>query len=103
MTLTVLFCDASCTQFEPGFLRAMIQWRGDEHVGGLLSQLKGRALLAKMDDMSLGLVLVRYELDKSSAFSALCGKHVMVVEATALSPNLRPDGVERPIVEGGLQ
>ena len=81
----------------------MIHWRGDEHVGGPLSQLKGRAFLAKLEGLSLGVVLVRYELDKSSALSALCGKHVMVVEATALSPTLRPDGVERPILDVGLQ
>jgi hypothetical protein len=91
------------TQHEPGYLRAMISWRGDETTGGPLSRLKGRQFLAQLESESLGVVLVRYELDKSSAVSALSGKHVMVVEATALSPSLRPDRVERSIVDAGLQ
>ena len=92
-----------CAQYESGYLRAMIRWRGDEKMGGPLSRLKGRQFLAQLEGESLAVVLVRYELDKSSALSAICGKHVMVVDATALSPSLRPDRIERSIVDAGLQ
>ena len=36
----------------------------------------------------MAVVLVRYELDKSSLQDALLGKHVMVVDATAFNPSL---------------
>lgn len=101
-----LYSDPGVTcpsEYESGYLRAMIRWRGDEKMGGPLSRLKGRQFLAQLEGESLAVVLVRYELDKSSALSAIIGKHVMVVDATALSPSLRPDRIERSIVDAGLQ
>ncbi len=93
-------CDASEVD-DVERLRHMQQWAGEEDTGGMLSQLKGRAFAARMGSETLGIVLLRYELDKSSLVAAVAGQHIMVVEALVLTPSL-PRALE-PAARSGIR
>ena len=85
--------DAAHLAYEPferdtEFLRAMISWEGDTRTGGPMSKLTGRSLAANLDDQLVAIVLVSYELDKSSMLDAMAGRHVLVVDAIATNPSL---------------
>ena len=69
-------------------LRAMMSWSGDACTGGPLCSLRGRSFAARIASESIGVCLVHYELDKSSVLDALSGRHMMVVDAIAISPGL---------------
>jgi len=84
-------------------LTAMINWEGEEQTGGPMSKLKGRALEVRLGDDAVGLVLLRYELDKSSLVNAMSCRHVMVVEGYTLTPSLSSRIRERTLLEAGLQ
>ena len=45
-------------------------------------------MAAKLDGNIIGLILLRFELDKSSLLSALQRKHVMVVDCMSLAPHV---------------
>ena len=83
----------------------MIKWRGDQCTSGPLSQLKGCAYSAQLEGEQVAVVLLRYELDKSSLLRAITGHHVMVVDAITLTPSLPPQSRlrERTLLEAGLQ
>lgn len=93
------------SDLEPAYLRAMINSPVEQQTGGPLSRLKGRALVARLEDEPVAIVLLRHELDKSSFESVLVSRHVMVVEAVALTPALPPDTRqrERMLLDVGLQ
>jgi hypothetical protein len=72
---------------EPPLLREMICWEGDEKKGWWKT-LAGRSLVAKIDDVPLAVVVAHYEPDRSSLLDMFVGKHMLVVDAIALSPAL---------------
>ena len=52
--------------------------------------------------LSVAVVLLRYELDKSSLEAALSMKHAMVVDAIALMPTIA-EPHRRALVDAGVQ
>ena len=85
------------------FLRSMITWEGEATNAGPFSRLAGRAFAANLGEERVAVVLVRYELDKSSLQDALLGKHVMVVDATAFNPSLASlDAQQRSLIDAGV-
>jgi hypothetical protein len=91
----------------PVDLEDMIRWDGDHSTAGPLSHLRGRSLAARLGENILAIVLISYELDKSSLLSALSNKHTMVVEAITYSPELSGTGDasfrNRVLVDAGLR
>lgn len=90
---------------EKALVSVMKAWHEDIHEAGRLSLLRGRAMAVKAAGDLYAIVLVRYDLDVAeSPQLMLCGKHAMVVEATAFNPAIPPWGLERTgdVVRGEL-
>ena len=70
----------------------MIAWRRDEEEERPIwsmpwpKTLRGRSIAARVDDNTLALILVHYELDKSTWQTCLEGRQLLCVDAIALSP-----------------
>ena len=59
-------------------------------------------MVARVDDEPVAVVLLRYELDKSSVAAALQGKHAMVIDAVLVTPALT-EPAQRLHVDAGVQ
>jgi len=82
---------SAVTEVADSTIRSMIKWHRDEKSEGgfqLLQRLRGRSLLARVDDEALAIILLHYTPDTSSLLGLLQGKHKMVVDATMLSPTV---------------
>lgn len=51
---------------QAGMYREALHWGGDARRAGPLSRLRGRSLVARYGELTLGVINVHYELDKSS-------------------------------------
>ena len=50
--------------------------------------LRGRSLVAKLDDQAIAVILLHYEHDTSNLLRFLQGKQIMVIDATTVCPSI---------------
>lgn len=81
--------------------RELIRWDGDMQTSAL-SWMRGEVRAAQLGGETIGLVFVRYELDKSSFTRLLSGGHVMVIDAIITTPSL-PSSLHAVAAKEGIR
>lgn len=85
------------TESSSALLSTMMAWSRDDAAEEkeeewwqkmMPKQLRGQSLAARLDEDTLAIILLHYELDKSSLQTCLEGRQLLVIDSIALTPSI---------------